>query len=357
MIYRGSVVKINDKDIVVMTENNTFEKIKKFEGLEEGMEVYFEKQDIIKNKKSHLNNIPTVAAAIFLLVFTSIYGISFWNTNYEAIALVSVDINPSVEIELNKNHKVIKALPINEDATNLPLHELKNKPLVDALNSLVQMTENEGYIKSTEKNYVVVTAVQLEDNSENSQSLEQFLAQGKIKIENDSKNRNQDIEVVTIESNKEMLDAARKENISVGKMEMYENAKNTETDNDVLDIQEFKNTSVKELIEKTKKEHPVFEEHPSNNKNKDKQDEKEHPVFDKHPGNNKSKNKDEEVENNPKDHPVFKEHPKDRKEKEHPVFDKHPSNNKNKDKQEEKFKDNKKDHPVFKNHPKNKKSN
>ncbi len=339
MIYRGSVIKVNDKNIVVMTENNTFEKIKKFEGLEEGMEVYFEKQDVIKNKKSSLNSISTVAAAIFLLVFTSIYGISFWNTNYQAIALVSVDINPSVEIELNKNHKVIKALPINEDATNLPLHELKNKPLVDALDQLIQMTENEGYIKSTEKNYVVVTSVQLKNNSEESKSLEQFLAQGKIKIENDSKNRNQDIEVVTIESNKEMLDAARKENVSVGKMEMYKNAKNVEKDNEALDIKEFKNTSVKELIEKTKKDHPVFEEHPSNNKNKDKDKQEE------------------------KEHPVFKEHPKDRKEKEHPVFDKHPGNdnskNKDKDKkvEKEKFKDNKKEHPVFDEHPKNKKSN
>ncbi len=133
MIYRGSVVKVDSKSLVVMTEDCTFERVKKFEGIQEGMEIYFEKDDIIKNKKSSIRSISSIAAAILLAVITSVYGMSFWNINYQAMALVSVDINPSVEIKVNKKRNVINVTAINEDALNLPLEDLKDKYLTDAL--------------------------------------------------------------------------------------------------------------------------------------------------------------------------------------------------------------------------------
>src|SRR5690554_4870952 len=102
MIYRGNIVEICNDSIVVFTEECTFERIKKSPGLEEGMEVYFENRDIIRKSNTGVKGISKMVAAIILIVITSIYGIQAWDMNYRAVAIVSIDINPSVEIKINK---------------------------------------------------------------------------------------------------------------------------------------------------------------------------------------------------------------------------------------------------------------
>lgn len=350
MIHRGSIIEVCHDSIVVITEDCTFERIKKSEGLEEGMEVYFETEDIIRRRNLTVKNISTVAAAIFLLVITSIYGVSFWNTNYRAVALLSVDINPSIEIKINRNHQVIKASALNEDALGLPLSNLKRQPLVDALQELVEMAEYKGYLKETEPNYILVTAVGLKAYKGDTKDLTQLLIEGKEKIENISTERGQHIEVVTMESNKETLKRSKEEHISVGKMEVYKNIQNKGLNGNK--IKELKNKTVKELIEEIakvkaskvdepkidKKENSVKESKENNKDQKEKKEDK----------NNKAKDKKEKVENipnaqknnnvkeqNQKEHPVFKEHPRNNKEKDYPKDNKENSKDEDEDEDED----------------------
>ncbi|MBU5676463.1 anti-sigma factor domain-containing protein [Alkaliphilus sp. MSJ-5] len=356
MIHRGSIIEVCHDSIVVITEDCTFERIKKSEGLEEGMEVYFETEDIIRRRNLTVKNISTVAAAIFLLVITSIYGVSFWNTNYRAVALLSVDINPSIEIKINRNHQVIKASALNEDALGLPLSNLRRRPLVDALQELVKMAEYKGYIKETEPNYILVTAVGLKAYKEDTKDLTQLLIEGKEKIENISTERGQHIEVVTMESNKETLKRSKEEHISVGKMEVYKNIQNKGLNGNK--IKELKNKTVKELIEEIakikaskvdepkidKKENSVKESKENNKDQKEKKEDKD----------NKEKDNKEKVESTPnaqknnnvkeqnqKEHPVFKEHPRNNKAKDYPKDNK--ENNKDEDDDEEDEDDDKED--------------
>ena len=343
MIHRGSIIEVCHDSIVVITEDCTFERIKKSEGLEEGMEVYFETEDIIRRRNLTVKNISTVAAAIFLLVITSIYGVSFWNTNYRAVALLSVDINPSIEIKINRNHQVIKASALNEDALGLPLSNLKRQPLVDALQELMEMAEYKGYIKETEPNYILVTAVELKAYKGDTKDLTQLLIEGKEKIENISTERGQHIEVVTMESNKETLKRSKEEHISVGKMEVYKNIQNKGLNGNK--IKELKNKTVKELIEEIakikaskvdepkidKKENSVKE---SKENNKDQKEKKEDKDNKENVENTPNAQKNNNVkEQNQKEHPVFKEHPRNNKEKDYPKDNK--ENNKDEDDDED----------------------
>lgn len=349
MIYRGSIVKVCSDSIVVVTEECTFKRIKKSVGLEEGMEVYFEERDIIRKSNTSIKNISKIAA-IILLVLTSIYGIQVWDMNYRAVAIVSIDINPSVEIKLNKNHRVINAKPLNKDALNLPLKKLKGQMLTNALDELVQIAKTEGYIKENEENHILLAVVGLSNNEKDTEALEHLLAEGKEKIENISSEDNQHIEVVTVESNKETLKKARKEHISVGRMEVFENNKDNNEDGQSSkeEIKDLKEEKVKGLIEKIGKEHPVFEEHPGNSNNSDN-------------GNKKVKDekiKEEKVNKEEKEEGIGQN--KDKNKDKNDKNEKDKERDKNKDSKDKNNKDkikNEKSHPVFEEHPGNNKSN
>jgi len=98
VIYRGNIIEVKKDSFVVMLDDCTFKRVKRFKGLDEGMEIYFEERDIIKQSNPNLKGIALIAASIFLFIVTTFYGVDFWSTNYNAIALVSVDINPSVQL-------------------------------------------------------------------------------------------------------------------------------------------------------------------------------------------------------------------------------------------------------------------
>ncbi|GAA0720689.1 hypothetical protein GCM10008905_10150 [Clostridium malenominatum] len=323
MIYRGSIIEICHDSIIVITEDCTFEKIKKSAGLKEGMEVYFEEGDIIKKPSFVNKNIPAVAAAIFVFIVASLYTVGFWNRNYRAVALLSIDINPSVEIEVNKSYHVIKATPLNEDASKLPLKNLKNYSLVEALEELVEMAGAGGYLKERETNYVLVTSVELKDHKKEDKVLEEILIEGKKKIETLYIEKGQKIEVVTMESDKETLSKAKEEHISVGKMEVYEKTKENyrnkdknkdededrekDEDKDKKEIKELKDKKVKEIIKEIeknkdqkvnngkvdKKEKPTKEDkEDSKDKEKNSNKENKYKEKDKEKDKNKNKNKD-----------------------------------------------------------------
>ena len=280
-----------------MAEDCTFKRIKKSDGLEEGMEIYFEDRDIIKNSNFTIKNISKGVAAVLIFAVTSLYVLGFWNENYKSVALLAVDINPSVEMEINKNYRVIKISALNEEASKLPLEDLKNYPLIDALEEIVEMVETAGYIKKDESNRVLVTSVELKSNDEGDENLDNLIMEGKKKIEEVSNERGQQVEVVTIKSDIETLNKAKEENISVGKMEIYKEIEDENKNQDKNEIMELKDKKSEESIKEVEKSEKVKKNNNENKGNKNNliKEEKENNKNKK--GNENSKDK-KEKENN-----------------------------------------------------------
>jgi len=303
MIYRGNIIEVKSDSLIVMLDNCTFESVKKFKGLEEGMEIYFEERDIIRKSNLNLKNITLVAASIFLFIVTSFYGVDVWNTNYRAIALISVDINPSVEIKINKNNNVINAIALNEDAKKLPLKTLKNQPLAEALEELVDMARVEGYIKETQENYILVTSVELRKGAQEEKILTNLIAEGKKNIENSAAKAGEQVEVIAIQSNKETLKQANKENISVGKKELYQNsnAKQEDNLNEKIKLDKEQIENLKQLEKEAKQlEEKLIENQKNNNKDNGNDKDNKDNGNDKDNGNKKD-NKDNKITEEKKD--------------------------------------------------------
>lgn len=327
MIYKGTVIEIYYDSIVVMAEDCTFKRIKKSDGLEEGMEIYFEDRDIIKNSNFTIKNISKGVAAVLIFAVTSLYVLGFWNENYKSVALLAVDINPSVEMEINKNYRVIKISALNEEASKLPLEDLKNYPLIDALEEIVEMVETAGYIKKDESNRVLVTSVELKSNDEGDKNLDNLIMEGKKKIEEVSNERGQQVEVVTIKSDRETLNKAKEENISVGKMEIYKEIEDENKNQDKNEIMELKDKKSEESIKEVEKSEKVKKNNNENNGNKNNpiKEEKENNKNKK--GNENSKDKKDKENNKNKEK---NENNKNKKENENSKDKKEKGNNKNK---------------------------
>jgi hypothetical protein len=76
--------------------------------------------------------ILTIAAMLVLLVIPIVKN----NTTGGAYALMSIDINESIELELDSDKKVVSAYGINKNGEKTDLKELKGKTLEEAIDIL-----------------------------------------------------------------------------------------------------------------------------------------------------------------------------------------------------------------------------
>jgi hypothetical protein len=82
--------------------------------------------------------------------------------------LLTVDINPSLRIELNKDYTVLKAIAQNPEAASMNLGVLKGMKIQDALKEFVKQAIKDGYIDTLTltEDYMLVTTISLNGKDE-----------------------------------------------------------------------------------------------------------------------------------------------------------------------------------------------
>lgn len=119
--------------------------------------------------KKHLRSLVifTVAAA-FVLVSLTQFGF-FKGTNVNAItAVYALDINPSFEISVNKQDKVVVITAVNDDAKTILVDDLYGKDAAYVIEELIKRAKDAGFINDTDlvEDYVVLTTVPLTDDDQ-----------------------------------------------------------------------------------------------------------------------------------------------------------------------------------------------
>ena len=105
------------------------------------------------NKKKHtIRNLAIGAAAALVL---AIGGFAGYQYQFAVDTAVSIDVNPSIELEVNRQEKVLKANPLNEDAkTLLDGMELEGTNLKTAVNAVIGSMVQNGYLTADRKSVV-----------------------------------------------------------------------------------------------------------------------------------------------------------------------------------------------------------
>lgn len=144
-------MEINGKYAIVMGKNGSFKKVKSEKGWKQGDVVFF-------NKKSRMAVFQWVgaAAACFILFMFSMFGYGFY---YNSETVISVDVNPSIELVVNRWNRVIDAEAYNQEGEEvLSKIKLNNKSIDEAI-CLLLSNGLENYI---EDNTNILCTVQTE---------------------------------------------------------------------------------------------------------------------------------------------------------------------------------------------------
>jgi hypothetical protein len=234
---RGIVVKISARHCIVITPNGTYVKIPlPAQGAQVGAELAFQRLPFHSKWK------PLLMVASFLIVFMS-YALLHQADLPQAAAYISLDINPSLEIAVDKNLKVIDVQCFNDDASNLiQPEELQGKNMYDAFTEVINKAIEQNYIKPGEDNLIISTVSPsgTEPVLVDQEAVGQFL-------QNTVTARGYTGQVTVYSASDEIRATAKNEGLSPGKYLIYQQL--IKSGNQVS-IDEVKKNAVRQLISK-----------------------------------------------------------------------------------------------------------
>ena len=154
---KAVVLEIKDGYAVVLRDDGTVTRLRN---------KYYTTGDVILMKSSKytrrklISSIAAVAAALMMLV-----GVGVWVYD-SPVYYVSVDINPSITMEVNLFERVIGTEFVNEDAKALLEDiDLKNRSVEDVIEEIVALLAAEGYFDD-EGNLIIAAAAKDEQKAE-----------------------------------------------------------------------------------------------------------------------------------------------------------------------------------------------
>lgn len=136
----GIVLEIENGKARVLKNNGEFLEVK--------AQMDWKKGDVIvlKQRSFSMKGIYMAAACIVFLI-AAVRGYAMVSIQD---SIISLDINPSIEIQLNRFNRVISFKALNEDGENIIQElDLKNQKLQDALKCILEEEGLEGYFNNS----------------------------------------------------------------------------------------------------------------------------------------------------------------------------------------------------------------
>ncbi|AKR36368.1 Membrane protein [Bacillus thuringiensis serovar indiana] len=214
---KGIVMDIKKHSVVVLTPNGEFITCKrKGDSCIIGEEISFDEQE---QKASHFS-IPSFLKPASILVACFLFAVLFFYNQPEekVFAYVSVDINPSLEVSVTKDFRVINLQACNDDGRRI-LKELKqweNKQLQEVIRTIIKQSQEDKYL--TNDKQVMLTAVAKD------KALEPLLEKAMKELK-----KEYELKHITVEyqsSTMQIRENARKAGIGTGVYIKQENEKN-----------------------------------------------------------------------------------------------------------------------------------
>ncbi|QTM98538.1 hypothetical protein ERJ70_04040 [Sediminibacillus dalangtanensis] len=240
---RGIIMERHRHYIVVMDKYGVFHKAEPVASAEVGAEVEFKP---IQNGRFHRFlltgksvNKRTKIAVMTVLVMLITFPLYAWYNGGKVYAYVNVDINPSVEMEVDEAMKVKSIRPLNDDAEQI-LVELgpswKNKTVEEVTSLLIEQGKKDQLIDGEN---VVIIGVSYLDGREKEKYITDTLD------EYFNRHPQEELSVATFEVPEKIREAARSESKSMNELFAEEVDKQVESDTEALQIDDQE----KELIQ------------------------------------------------------------------------------------------------------------
>lgn len=161
---KGVILEVNNDTAMIMSEDGRFLRVKTFAGAYQGMEMVYSDMDIVRTKKSaaklkmNFNFRFSQLAAAVVLGFALLSGsYIYYDYNYAVYASVSLDVNPSMQLDIGKRSQVVKVEELNTDAENL-LEGLKleGQPVDEVITEVENRLQEKGYFTTEKENCMLL---------------------------------------------------------------------------------------------------------------------------------------------------------------------------------------------------------
>lgn len=141
----GLVLKVEKSTAILVTNTGEFVKVTCSANVPKIGETY---TGILKTENNYIKYLAATVA--FFIIFITGGGAYAY---YTPVATIRVNINPSMDLKVNRFDKIIESTPINEDGEVLLKDlQLKNKSVNEALISIVNQAEKDNFIND---NYII----------------------------------------------------------------------------------------------------------------------------------------------------------------------------------------------------------
>lgn len=250
MKYKGIVIKLTKNKAIVTTEDFQCYYIKRSPTICVGKEVEFTNKEIIEKTHTLARWALSVACVIFLITsfiyFTGIIDIDNILYSPQVFAYVSIDINPSFEMEIDYKGRVLNLVPLDDDArfifNNIKFDKVNISKVID---NIIEELKANGDISEKTKEHILISSTLDGQNEESNhtapekrQKLDIIMDGIKKDIENSYK-----ADVYLLQGDIKQREDAKSKGISTGRYIVYKSLEKE------LSIEDVKKATVADLIE------------------------------------------------------------------------------------------------------------
>ena len=171
---KSVVMKINGEQAIILMSDGSFQSVNKEMGWRVGDKVMVQPlaavTPIQKKKRFQSPKMLASAAALFLIVSSS-FAFSGSFSGNKAYASVNIDMQPSIEFDVDKDMNVIEASPLNSTGEDMlkQIKDWEGAPLEDVTRQFVELSIEEDYLCPVDTDILVSTHVSNEEDSEYAQ--------------------------------------------------------------------------------------------------------------------------------------------------------------------------------------------
>ena len=205
---------------------------------ETGKGTVIDMTNAVETKKKTRRWAPLAAAACLALVLVGGGGgYYYYSANNAVASLVSLDVNPSIQLEVNKNEKVLSATPMNDDGAEiLDGMDLKGTQADVAMYAIIGSLLQHGYVDEL-ANSILIT-VEDDDQARGEKLQQELTAQADAALANAQVNGA--VLAQTLQNSEELSQKAQEYGISTGKAALIqaivEGSNNTKTFEDLVGL-------------------------------------------------------------------------------------------------------------------------
>ncbi|MGE5589093.1 MAG: anti-sigma factor domain-containing protein [Bacillota bacterium] len=218
---RGLVLEMDKGLAVVLTPDGQYRRIPAGRDWELGREVQFESTVVGPPARRRVAPAWLVAAAVVLLALVVPGALSVQSLfgGQALAAYVAVDINPSLELQVDARGTVLDAQAVNDDAVPLLQQlSLKGLALQQALQQITEKAIGAGYLSAANDNMVLITVTPGSAEKPVPEVVQQQVRASQQATAALLKDRGLPNQVESLAAPAEVREAARREGVPTGKL-------------------------------------------------------------------------------------------------------------------------------------------